>query len=252
MVAHLGAFSESAARDGLDYLIPCLPAALEPIATYNGDNMRLSRPTNLLGAVCISEAEANVVDWRIKRATDPNWLHFNHAIKCDDGDLEPDVVAHIGAMQYPLAVNDNLICQVDNGNNAQLETVICYFGQPGDISLVPLPFNKVIEGTATGTLVVDTFTDCGEITWSEEFDAAKVYKIVGMSGYSATGHAFRLNLTANGILNKPGTIAGTTVLAGQHLIWGNLGAFAGTTPPSLEFLANTADTAEVITLYCQV
>lgn len=249
MVVHLAAFAESAARTGLTAMTPALPGSLEPIGTYNGDNLALNRATHLLGAVCISEAEANILSWRIKKATDPNWMNFNIGMKQDDAECEPDLLQLIGALGMPLQQNDILQGESDNGGNAQLESLGMWFGAPGDISPVPIPATEVVEAIGAGTLGVDTWTDAGALTWSHSFTADRIYQIVGMSAYSATGHLARLNLTQAGILAKPGCIAGTTILAGNHIIFGNLGSFRGSNPPTLEVLANTADTAEVLTLF---
>lgn len=251
MVLHLAAFAESAARDGLQPIAPCPPDALEPIATYNGDDLRLARPTNLIGMCCVTETPATLLSWRMKKATWQNWLNFNLAMRGDDAGVEPDDMDPIGSLVIPCKQNDVLNMEADNTNTAALDSVGLFFGSPGDISPVPLPYNKVIEGQATGTLTVDEWTDIGAIIWSEAFQAAKIYNIVGIHFHSATGHFGRLNLSAMGILNKPGYIASATRLCGD-VLWGNFGSFVGTNPPGAEFLANTADTAETITLFCQV
>lgn len=251
MVQHLAAFAESAARDGFAGIAPCPPDALEPLASYNGDDFRLARPSTLLGAVMVSETIATMLSWRFKKATWQNWFNYNVGMLADDANMEFASHEIVGNMQVPCNQNDVLNCEADNTNTAALDTVLLYFGDPGDISMVPLQFNKVIEGQATGTLTVDTWTDVGAITWSETFQADKRYKIVGIAFHSATGHAGRLNLIANGILAKPGHFASATRLCAD-ILWGNFGEFVGTNPPGAEFLANTGDTAETITLFCQV
>lgn len=249
LVLHLACFGEAAARDGLDYIAPGGPDALEPIGNFNGDNFQITKNTTLLGACLVTETVATMLSWRFKKATENNWRNFNMGIKADDVLTPPDIIQMLGNMQIPISKNDILVGQADNTNTSALDTIALFFGNPGDLSLLPLPFTEVVEGQATGTLVVDTWTDVGEITWSHTFTADRVYQIVGMSAFSATGHLARLGLTANDILAKPGCLAGKTYQLGNHIIWGNLGSFIGTNPPSAEFFANTADTAETVTLF---
>lgn len=249
MVVHLACFGEAAARNGLDFIAPGGPDAIEPIGSFNGDNFHIAKPTTLLGAALITETIATMLSWRLKKATENNWMNFNMGMKADDTIIPPDILALIGSMNIPIQANDILQAQADNTNTSALDVVGLWFGALGDISFVPLPFTEVVEGIGGGTLVVDTWTDAGAITWSHTFTADRIYEIVGMSCFTATGHLARLNLQANGILAKPGCIAGTTYQLGNHVIWGNLGKFKGSNPPGLEVFANTADTAESLTLF---
>lgn len=249
MVVHLACFGAAAARDGLTAIAPGGPDEIEPIATFNGNNFQLAKDTTLLGACLITETIATMLSWRLKKATENNWMNFNIGMKADDTIIPPDVLALIGSMNIPLSADEILVGQADNTNTSALDTLLMWFGTKGDISPIPLPFSEVVEAIGGGTLTVDTWTAAGALTWSHTFLTDKVYEIVGMSAFSATGHAARLNLQANGILAKPGCIAGTTYQLGNHVLWGNLGRFKGNSPPTLEVFANTADTAETLTLF---
>lgn len=113
------------------------------------------------------------------------------------------------------------------------------------------PFT-VLQGTGATTLTANAWTNC-PITWSESLPAG-TWEIVGFHAYSANGQAARL--VTPGQWHRPGCVAGNTNLAhfGTPLFFGgdfgSYGRFNTTALPSVEFLANAADTAETVYLKC--
>lgn len=243
MPFHMMAFSESVDLSTRGNLTPAPPASLETFGAISGDNFTLNRSTTVIAAMLLSESAADVVDWRFHKKNDPNWLHFNVGV----GDVgNPDARPILG-MNYPVAVNEILEAQANNAA-AKLETVALALGSPGQISPIPLPFNKVVEAVGGGTLTADNWTNAGSITWSETFEPTRRYQIVGMAYLGASGHVARLVLPGTDI--KPGCF-GCSVNPEDNggITWGDLGSFIGTSPPTFECLADTADTAETFTLF---
>lgn len=243
MPFHLMAFSESAARNGLDGITPAPPSNLEPYGSISGDNFTLNRATNIIGLGLYSEDQTNVVEWRIHRTDLVNWLHANCAV---GGIAEP--LVPLTGLNYPVPVNKVLQAQANNANNAQLDTLIVAFGRPGQLSPIPLPYSMIVEAVGGGTLTADNWTNAGTITWSETFEPGRRYQIVGMHYVGATGHCARLVLP--GVVEKPGCF-GSAVNPEDRVrpTWGDFGSFIGTTPPTIECLADAGDTAETVTLF---
>lgn len=104
----------------------------------------------------------------------------------------------------------------------------------------------IVQATATTTLVANTWTNC-VLTFSETLGAGS-WQIIGFQGFSANGQAARLVIPQQSW--RPGCIMGNTNLGlvpCYDFMEGNLGVlgqFNNSVPPSVEVLANAADTAE--------
>ena len=105
---------------------------------------------------------------------------------------------------------------------------------------------RIIRGVGTATLVAATWTNSGELTWSETFEANKDYEIVGAMFQGATVYAGRLVYKGDEA-RRPGAIGSDTVAVAKWA-WGRFGAFPGTQPPTADFVASAGDTAQVVCL----
>ncbi len=119
----------------------------------------------------------------------------------------------------------------------------------------PLPSGNIFSwrGTATATLVANTWTNIGTITWDNSLPEGD-YAVVGGEFISTGAQAGRLLFPGTSVKWRPGA-PGQTDVAGQtwHLFrkgglgieWGRFNAFA---LPQVEMLSNSADTAEEVYL----
>lgn len=107
-----------------------------------------------------------------------------------------------------------------------------------------------IRGTATATLVANTWTNLGVITWQNTLPSG-LYAVVGAAFQSATGLAGRLILENTAY--RPGCPAQLLVTDWTSELFrrGNLGTwgqFHNYAMPQVEMLATAGDTAETVFL----
>ena len=128
----------------------------------------------------------------------------------------------------------------------------------GDSSIeyVTGPLLPGVRATASQTLVGYTWTNC-TLTFDNQLPAG-AYAVVGMEAFSATGMLARLCFPELG--PRPGVIAGTqpswrgktfrtgnfrSSAPGRFVSWGS---FVSDSPPSVDWLAVTTDSAETVLL----
>jgi len=119
----------------------------------------------------------------------------------------------------------------------------------GPIQQVPQGDIFTMRGVATTTLVAGAWTP-GTITWNDTL-AAGLYACCGLEYFGATAIAARLVFEEQ--WERPGTLGlGTDITIGHPMfrkgglgVWGR---FNANRMPSVEFLANAADTAEEVYL----
>ena len=106
-----------------------------------------------------------------------------------------------------------------------------------------------IRATGTTTLTANAWTNCA-LTFNDTLPAGE-YAIVGMAAFSTGAQAARLVIPQYAW--RPGCIAATSANTpgASAFRYGNLGVwgtFSHNTPPTVDFLSNSADTAETIYL----
>ena len=106
-----------------------------------------------------------------------------------------------------------------------------------------------IRATGTTTLTANAWTNCS-LTFNDTLPAGD-YQVVGMAATSTGAQAARLVFSQYAW--RPGVIASTSVNAvgNPTFRYGNLGVFgqfSHNTPPSVDFLSNSADTSQTVYL----
>lgn len=116
---------------------------------------------------------------------------------------------------------------------------------------VALPSGEIFTVRATGatTVTADVWTNC-PLTFGQTLPAGR-YAIVGAHVVSATGIAYRFNIS--GQAQRPGGFAYDAVSDMPDAIFrkgglGNWGEFEHNVPPQLEMLCTAADTAQAVYL----
>lgn len=120
-----------------------------------------------------------------------------------------------------------------------------------DTPMAPPPQGNIItmRGTATNILTANVWTSLA-MTWADFLPAGN-YACIGLQVQSATGIAARMIF--EGQVNRPGCIAQTNVWDNPHPMFrlGNLGVFGyfnANRMPTIQVLANVADTSEEVYL----
>lgn len=128
-------------------------------------------------------------------------------------------------------------------------TTILFIGD-GNLA-VPQGNTLQLQLTGTTTLVANAWTNVN-LTPSETLRQG-VYEIIGLAAYSAGGQAARLRFQgAPEAAWTPGCVCSNTNLGvvPSFMFWnggmGSFGRYQPTAPPSIEFLSNSADTAETV------
>lgn len=241
----LVAFQESAARNGLAGIAV---AAGESKYKVSGDDLYVKSAGRVELATIVTAAVANYDEGRFHRTLDPNWCHTRMFFRDQTGAVDRH---NIMFLNYPFFDGDILRAEADNGNNAQVESALLalVYGESPGLSLSPpaLPVGaKWVQGAGATAAVANTWVSSA-MTWSETFNFAKIYQIVGMVAYSATGYAARLDFkgSAPSVGWAPGIPMGDTAILCTP-IWGDFGRFRGDQPPDVEVLASGTDAAQYI------
>lgn len=238
------AFASSAARNGL-VAVPVNSG--EDHYSYSTNDLYPLADGGILAVVVITEAIANCAEWRLHRKKDPNWNRAEGFMRDQTG--APDL-NNLILFNDPITMGDTLTAEVDNGNNAQLETVLVllYKATVPRITLAPPemlpPKTTLVHVSGAQTLVADVWTNAALTFTDYNLDRDKRYKILGAMFHSATGHAWRLSYKEGP--NKedhPGFVCGDTTIV-NFMLYGDLGSFSGKNPPSVEFIASAGDTAQ--------
>lgn len=236
-------FHESAARNGLAGV--AVPAG-EDIYKYSGDDLYVRAAGTVVMAGVISAAIANFDEARFRRKRDPNFNHLRTFVRDQTGAIVPPAF-----LAYDFYDGDVLQADADNGNNAQIESVflalaydqspLLSFSQPK----TQIPSGaKWVNGVGATTVTANTWS-LASMTWSETFDITKMYQILGMNAYSATGYGARLRFKGSSPWRgySPGVPCGDTNIL-NAVIYGDFGQFRGDQPPDLQMLCSAGDTAQ--------
>jgi len=244
----LNVFYESGARDGLAGIAAI---AQDGIVT-NGDDLEPRGDGTVILGTCVTAAVANFDEWRFRRTLDPNWIHSRTAYRDQTGAVDE---RNLLFLNYPVKSGDVLRAEADNGGNAQIEAALLAIAYGGDPALsvgiprIAIPPNaRWVNGVGATTVTAGALTPCA-ITWSETFDKDRVYQVLGMIAYSATGYAARLRYRGKSAAVGwfPGVPAGDTAILAQRF-YGNFGSFYGDQPPQAELLCSAGDTAQYVEL----
>ena len=246
MPFNIGAFMETVAKNGLTATAAATGGAW--LGTTVGDNITLGKDGSVFAVYLQSAAVANLDEGRLRKTNSQDWIHVRSGV---DQTTIPQPLMHTN---YVCRKNDILNCEIDNGNNAQYDTMLFLVGNPQNISQtapsVPPAGSFWVSGTGTATAVAATWTNSA-ITWTHNFRPEKHYKILGITGHSATGYAFGLDLrgcTSTSWENYvPGTVLGDSVNC-QVAYYGDFGEFVGSNPPNMWVLCSAGDTAQNISM----
>lgn len=136
----------------------------------------------------------------------------------------------------------------ESGAGASRGTVLVWLS---DGAIQPATSSEIftIRATGTTTLTANAWTNCA-LTFNDTLPAGE-YQVVGMSAAS-TG-AFAARLVFSQYAWRPGVIASSDAnkFGSLQFRYGNLGVFgtfSHNTPPSVDFLSNSADTAQTVYL----
>lgn len=169
----------------------------------------------------------------------------------DDGADEPTSnppVVDLWENPIPLDVSEalNFLGAEDNGGAGDMACFVWLMDE-----ITPVPDGKVftVRATNTTTLVIDTWTN-GELTFSQTLPAGR-YSVVGMRAQSAGLRAARL--VPIGGTWRPGVIGFDAAedVEPERFRMGRAGEFLQfehDTPPSVDFMSLSADTAQVVHL----
>lgn len=237
----LGFGAAAAARATLTNIVP-----LADVTHYvvDGTNYaKFSRPGSVFFGNLISAAIANVIEGDFRKDSDRNYMRFSIARDQTTQFLPSNMLT----CRYPVSPNERLEMRANNNNNSQIEGFYYGYGTPTPLTFSPaIQPHRYVRATMTGTLTANLpWSAGGAVTWSETFDPNKRYRVVGMSAQSATLYAARIVFPDS--IWRPG-VPGSDTVGLTSMLYGDFGSFIGNTPPTFEFSASGADTAEVVTL----
>lgn len=240
---HLGGFTES--QDSATLVN--VAALADQQLTVSGDDLRVPEgASKLLAAYALGPnvTRAMLVAPSLRRI-------FNYEIKPIDVGAEPAAnPPFISLIDDPiqLDVDESVNAQAaEDGAGATRATILVLLGDES-----PRPVDGeifTIRATNTSTLVANAWSN-GALTFDQVLPAGE-YAIVGARCECAGGQAFRFAFVGGGF--RPGGLAGDAVsdlnVRGQRFGgWGEWGRFKNTTPPTVDFLSNSADTSQVVDL----
>lgn len=245
MSFHTAAFFQSTAGIVVNQQINALA---DQLFTIRSNRFLFSQDLQMLymAVMAADLTNARLDSPKLRNITNPFMLPVGNAVVPG---TEPRV-ADLQREPLTLPANEELALQVTEatvlGSN-----ITGIFG--ARISDQPIPGGSVftLRGTAAGPAVVNTWTDIGDITFTNTLQAGQ-YAIVGAMVYSATGQGFRINFQGvDGQLERPGGIMGAAEDVQTHRIFrqgrlGLWGTFDNIILPRVEVLANAADAAFVI------
>lgn len=197
---------------------------------------------------CTSATIANYVQARVKTAVD----QYGATTRLGRDQTGAIVAGWPERINYPFNAGDVLQAYADNGGNAQVEALLLWleYGADSKLSFTPVSVpagSHWVLATGAFTNTAGAWTQ-GAPTYGYSFKRDKVYNIVGMAAYQATGYAARLVFKDNSSL-RPGVVAGDTATPPVvQPTYANFGSFKGDQPPDLETLSSGADTAQLVWL----
>lgn len=252
MTFDLVAFSESAARNGMAGITP---AAGEKYYDFSGDDLYIDDDRELFMACAVTEAVANLAEYRYHAKGDPNWNRTKGHMKDQAGAVDLSLFSYLRQLYES---GSTITAEADNGNNAQLDTVLMFLARKGAVPAVcgPVPYagmlpsdTALVQIVGATTVTADTWTNCPLTFTNFTFNRDARYQVLGMMAHGATMHAARLRYKKGSpnVDDHPGVPGGNSKLL-NHMFYGPFGEFKGSNPPDLEVLASAGDSAQEGTL----
>lgn len=144
---------------------------------------------------------------------------------------------------YPIPSQENLTLHLDNGNNNETDgAVVMTCDGKGRKPAGSYRKIRPVRAYSATTLTQYAYTPC-TMTIDGTLRPNMVYDLLGMAAWSAGAVGARINPT-NGESQYPGVVAGPTALTATVQMFPEVHRFYGSSPPAVDFLALSADTAE--------
>lgn len=211
----------------------------------------------IIGMTAISEAIANLDEYRMHVTRDPDWNRTSFNKRDQTGNLEFEQL--IAPLKYQFIKGDSLTVELDNDTNAELNSVGIFIDKNGGGEISGRPFGPLpdkchlVQVSATITNVVDQWGE-GPLTFVNfNLDREKNYRVLGGKMFSVTGHHWRM-VALGGVDkdNKPGGPMSDTETCGSMIYWKPYGIeFSGLQGLNLQTLASATDSAQLGVLIIQ-
>lgn len=252
MAFHLAAFWENI--DPAGALANVAAALGEQVLFINGDDIRVPDDLTQVIAAAACVGQTTTVGARVSSPSLRRFVNFDISPinGGGDGDVEPSsphAIMDLRANPIQLDPGESLNAEIDsNQTDADDQSVLVWLAD-GPIQPVAGSPVHTVRCTAAITAVAGAWTN-GQLTFGQDLPSG-VYQVVGMRAQGATLIAARL--VFRGGSARPGVL-GCDVATDQE--WpafrrgglGVFGEFETNTPPTLDVLANDADTAQVVHL----
>ncbi|GAI90336.1 unnamed protein product, partial [marine sediment metagenome] len=205
----------------------------------------------IIASEVLTAAVANVVAHRYHLTHENDWsTHLTDNVRDQTGAYTPGTPER---KSWVFPKGKMLSCEIDNGNNAQVEHYVFWLADsPGEQLLfnpdMPLPAGyewRKFTGAKTVTAAIFTDVALTAVDFFPDDDA--LYHIGGAYGEAATGEVARVRHKSGGTQDirsgfGVGDIAAPSVV---QPVYGDFGNFKGETYPIIMHISVAADTAEV-------
>lgn len=218
----------SAARDGLT-AVPVAAGELNfPVgggAPGVGTQVYPKGNAIIRGVLCITEAIANLTEYRWHKTTDPNWTldQFHKADQTADWVFD----TLFGHCNYPIQKGDTLILEAANGNNAQGDWFAAFVDALGQARISGSPFGPIpanaqwVDFDSDTNSVADTITRTAIQPDDYNLERDATYTVWAGRCQMATGVFARLvSLTSD---DRPMIPVSDTEICGGPVYWAPYG-----------------------------
>lgn len=244
MAFSLIGYYESSAKNGLT---ATAAAPGEDLFTINGDDILINKDHRVKCVGAVSAGVANVDTCRFRRTTDPDWQQFTGFVSDITGVKN---YSSYFDTNYALPDGSTVVCEINNLNNAQIDSLFMIVDDGNAEFSVIKPDNlpegaRWIHGAGAGTAVAGTWTNFN-VTWNFSFDRQTEYAIVGFQANAAVLYAWRLRPGQGSNFGdaRPGWIGGVSNVTTMPLYFKNADLrFGGNAPPNMQVLCSGASTA---------
>ena len=244
MAFTLVGFTQSVDTSGV---LTTITALADPHVRVNGNDIIVPDALSNLHAVYALGANmsrAAVVSPSIRR-------RYPFEVVPVDAAANPSEPFHFAAFNRPIALDNDEALNAqfaETGAGAGRGTVLAWLGD-GQTPVDSTDEVFTIRATGTTTLTAFAWTNCA-LTFNDTLPAGE-YDIVGMHAFSTGGIAARLVIPQYAW--RPGIIASTSanIWGSTYFRYGNAGvwgSFSHNTPPTVDFLSTSADTAQTVYL----
>lgn len=253
-----------ATGSGHDYIVfgdsVAVAAGLGAKPLAAGDNTYPSGATRILvfpkedcsiiGMLAISEAIANLEEYRMHVTRDPDWNRTGFNKRDQTGILDWEQL--MAFLNYQYIKGDSLTVELDNDNNAEFNSIGICIAKIAGAKVAGAPFGPTppkthwVSVTAGVTCIADTWVE-GAVTFENfNLDREKSYRVLAAKWRGDTLHHFRLiALGGPDRDNRPGGPGSDSEIAGSTVFWAPYGIeFTGLQGLNAEFLATAADSAQ--------